>query len=120
MQPEPVQRLHLLRRHHIAGVQAVDPGHAGADPAARHFAFGGVVRRQPDMALVGGVQRGDLPGQVVVPRPRRQLVDRHRHTPHRPYAARYPITSAAERSLGASGVSRSDRQKSVGVRETDS
>ena len=33
------------------------------------------------MAPLGGVQRRDLPGQVVIPRPGRELVDAHRHNP---------------------------------------
>ena len=31
------------------------------------------------MALLGGIQRRDLPGQIVVPRPGAELVDAHRH-----------------------------------------
>ena len=32
------------------------------------------------MALLGGVQRRDLPGQIVIPGPGGELVDAHRHT----------------------------------------
>jgi hypothetical protein len=32
------------------------------------------------MALRGGIQRRDLPGQIVVPRPGAELVNAHRHT----------------------------------------
>jgi hypothetical protein len=35
------------------------------------------------MALRGGVQRRDLPGQIVVPRPGAELVNAHRHTHRR-------------------------------------
>ena len=35
------------------------------------------------MTLLGGVQRRDLPGQVVIPRSRGELVHAHRHTPER-------------------------------------
>jgi hypothetical protein len=31
------------------------------------------------MTLLGGVQRRDLPGQIVIPRPGGELVDAHRH-----------------------------------------
>lgn len=58
---------HLLRRHQVPGVQAVDPGQAGTHPHPRRFAPFGVVRRQADMPLVSGVQGGHLPGQVVIP-----------------------------------------------------
>ena len=33
------------------------------------------------MALLGGIQRRDLPGQIVVPRPGAELVNAHRHNP---------------------------------------
>jgi hypothetical protein len=35
------------------------------------------------MALRGGIQRRDLPGQVVVPRPGAELVNAHCHNPPR-------------------------------------
>jgi hypothetical protein len=41
----------------------------------------GVVGGQPDVALLGGVQRRYLPGQIVVPRPGAELVNAHRHNP---------------------------------------
>ena len=46
---------------------------------SRALAAFGVVGGQPDMALLGGIQRRDLPGQIVVPRPGAELVDAHRH-----------------------------------------
>ena len=81
MQPGPEQGPHLLRGHHVAGVEAVDTGHPRADPDPGGFAAFGVVGRQSEMALLGGVQGGDLPGQVVIPRPGGELVDAHRHNP---------------------------------------
>jgi hypothetical protein len=33
------------------------------------------------MALLGGVQCGDLPSQIVIPRPGGELVDAHSHNP---------------------------------------
>ncbi len=35
------------------------------------------------MALLGGIQRRDLPGQIVVPRPGAELVNAHRHNHQR-------------------------------------
>ena len=75
----PEQRQHLLRGHHVPGIEAVDAGHPGTHPDTGDLAALGVVAGQPDVALVGGVQGSDLPGQVVIARPGRQLVDRHRH-----------------------------------------
>ena len=72
---------HLLRRHRIPSAQAIDAGHARADPRPRTLSPFGVVGGQPDMALLGGIQRRDLPSQVVVPRPGAELVDAHRHNP---------------------------------------
>ena len=73
------QRPHLLRRHRIPGVQTVDAGHARSDPRSRALTAFGVVGGQPDVALLGGIQRRDLPCQVVVPRPCAELVNAHRH-----------------------------------------
>jgi hypothetical protein len=70
---------HLLRGHGIAGTETVDAGHARADPGSRSLSAFGVVGGQPDMALLGGIQRRDLPGQIVIPRPGAELVDAHRH-----------------------------------------
>jgi hypothetical protein len=81
METGPEQGPHLLRGHHIAGVELVDPGQSGAHPDPWGFAAFGVVGRQSEMALLGGVQGGDLPGQVVVPRPGGELVDAHSHIP---------------------------------------
>jgi hypothetical protein len=53
----------------------------GADPAAWCFALCGVVVGQGRGAELGRVHGRDLPGQVFIPRPCRELVDRHRHTP---------------------------------------
>src|SRR5688572_6522702 len=73
------ERPHLLRRHRIPSAQAVDVGHPRADPRSWSFSALGVVGGQLDMALLGGVQRRNLPRQVVVPRPGAQLVNAHRH-----------------------------------------
>ena len=76
----PEQGLHLLGGDHVAGRQPVDAGQPGADPAAGCLALGGVVVGEAGVAFLGRVQRRDLPGQVVIPRPGGQLVQRHRHT----------------------------------------
>ncbi len=73
------QEPHLLGGDHVAGVQALDAGHPGADPHARGLALLRVVGRQPGVALLGGVHRSHLPGQVLVPVPGGQLVQTH-HT----------------------------------------
>ena len=75
------QRPHLLRGHRFPCVEAVDADQARSDPGSRSLSAFGVVRGQPDMTLLGGIQRRDLPGQIVVPRPGAELVDAHRHTP---------------------------------------
>jgi len=80
--PRAEQGVHLLSGDGVAGGEAVDPGQAGPDPLAGGLAAFGVVARQTDVALLRGVQRRDLPGQVVIPRPGRQLVHAH-HTPTR-------------------------------------
>ena len=49
--------------------QAIDAGHARSDPRPRTSTAFGVVGGQSDIAVLGGVQRRDLPGQVVLPRP---------------------------------------------------
>ena len=67
---------------HVAGLQAVDPNEPGADPAPGRLALRRVVVGQGSGALLRRVERGDLPGQVLVPRPRRELVERHGHIPN--------------------------------------
>ena len=59
-----------------------DPGQAGTPPGAGRLAFGGVVVGQGGVATPGRVQGRDLPGQVLIARPGRQLLqpDRHRFT----------------------------------------
>jgi len=64
---EPPAVLHLLGGHHVADR---DPGNAdqpGADPSARRLPLRGVVVRQRRGALLRGVERDDLPGQVLIP-----------------------------------------------------
>jgi hypothetical protein len=95
MQPDAEQRLHLLRRHRIAGVQTVDPGRPGADPHTRCFAALGVIAGECDMTFLCRIQGCDLPGQVVVPRARRQLVTAHRHASQKPASPHQRSLSAA-------------------------
>ena len=94
-EPRPVQRvhallregvhsgaeqvLHLLGGHLVAGVQTVDAGHPRPQPHAGALAALGVVGRQTEVALLGGVLHRDLPGQVVIPRSGGDLVQAH-HT----------------------------------------
>jgi hypothetical protein len=80
MQPAPEQSAHLLRRHRVAAVHAVDTLHAGTDPHPRRLAPFGVIRGEPSVSLVGGVQGCDLPGQVVITGPGGELVKAHSHT----------------------------------------
>ena len=75
------QVAHLLGGDLVALVEPVDARHPGPDPRARRLALGRVVRREAGVALLGRVLGCDLAGQVVVPAPGRQLVDRHGHTP---------------------------------------
>ncbi len=72
---------HLFRGHCVPGAEAISAGYARADPRARTLSPFGVVGRQSDVALLGGIQRRDLPSQVVIPRPGAELVDAHRHNP---------------------------------------
>jgi hypothetical protein len=71
---------HLLRGDRILSVEAVEAGQARSDPRPRSLSPFGVVGGQPEMTLFGGIQRGNLPSQIVVPRPGAELVDAHRHT----------------------------------------
>ena len=73
------QGRHLVCGHVLAGVQ-VDVGQGGAEPPAGGLPALAVVVRQPGVPAVGGIHRGDLPGQVRVPVPGGQLVERH-HSP---------------------------------------
>ena len=66
MQTAAEQRSHLLSGHRVAGGQAVDPVQGSTDPHARRLAPFGVVRRQPETAFLGRIQRRDLPGQIVI------------------------------------------------------
>jgi hypothetical protein len=81
MQAGAEQSPHLLRGDRIPSVEAVDAGQARSDPGSRSLSAFGVVRGQPDMTFLGGIQRRYLPGQIVVPRPGAELVDAHRHNP---------------------------------------
>ncbi len=77
--PSPEQQLHLLSRHLGTGEVVADRCAAPAHPRPRGFAVLGVVRRQALVALFRRILHGHLPGQVVISRPGRQLVQRHRH-----------------------------------------
>ena len=70
----PEQLLHLLCGHHIAGLKPVDTGQSRTDPATRRLALRRVVARQRSPALLGRIEGGDLPRQILIPRPGRQLV----------------------------------------------
>jgi hypothetical protein len=93
MQPAPEQRAHLLRRHRVAGVQAVDARHAGTDPHPGRLTPFGVVRRQPGVSLVGRVQGSDLPGQIVITGPGGELVHAHGHTTKKAISPASAVTS---------------------------
>ena len=73
------QGRHLLGGHLLPGLQ-VDVGQGGAEPHPGGLATLGVVVGQAGVPAVGRIQHGDLPGQVGIPVPGGQLVDRH-HTP---------------------------------------
>jgi len=77
----PEQLLHLLGRDGTPGLDPVEPGQARTDPATGRLALGGVVVGQASGAILGGVERRDLAGEVLVPRARGELVKRHRHLP---------------------------------------
>ena len=68
------EKFHLLGSHDVASIDALDPGEASTDPVAGCLALGCVIVGQRHPALLGRVERGDLPGQVLIPRPGRQLV----------------------------------------------
>ena len=44
------------------------------------------------MALLGGIQCRDLPGQIVIPRPGAELVDAHRHSHPRQYRVNLAVS----------------------------
>ncbi len=73
------QVAHLVGGDLVPRRQAVEAGKTRADPLARLLALGRVVRGEAGVPLLGDVLGRDLAGQVVVPAPRRQLVDRHGH-----------------------------------------
>jgi hypothetical protein len=104
VQPAAEQRSHLLGGHRVAGGQAVDPVHAGTDPHPRRLTPLGVIRRQPGMTFLGRVQRRDLPGQIVIPGSRSELVDAHRHTHPKGVQASRAVRKTRVTSVGASGV----------------
>src|SRR4029453_16808488 len=98
------QRLHLLRGHRVAGVEAVDSVQAGADPHPWRLTAFGVVRRQPDVTFLGRIQGRDLPGQIVIPGPGCELMDAHRHTHPKGVHAAGAVRPTRATSGGAWGV----------------
>jgi hypothetical protein len=62
MKADAEQSSHLLRSYRIADLQTVDPGQPGANPNTRRLAAFGVVAGERDMAFLGRIQRGHLPG----------------------------------------------------------
>jgi hypothetical protein len=80
MQTAAEQCSHLLGGHRVADGQAVDPVQAGTDPHPRRLTAFAVVGRQPSVTFLGRVQGSDLPGQVVIPGSRCELVHAHGHT----------------------------------------
>jgi hypothetical protein len=107
MQTAAEQCSHLLGGHRVASVQAIDSVQAGTDPDAWRLAAFGVVRRQPPMTFLGRIQRRDLPGQVVITGPCRQLVEAHRHTDPKGVHAAHAVRPTRVPSGGAWGVSNS-------------
>jgi hypothetical protein len=76
------QRHHLRLRHRIPDPWAApERREAATQPHARGLTALGVVIAQGIAAAGSDVARGDLPGQVGVARPRRQLVQRHHWRP---------------------------------------
>jgi hypothetical protein len=72
------------------------------------------------MALLGGIQRRDLPGQIVIPRPGAELVNAHRHTPPKANRVNLAVSQVGVRTGDAEGVSKSGSSEIDGVRETHS
>ncbi|MCW2675464.1 MAG: hypothetical protein JWR70_504 [Modestobacter sp.] len=76
------QRQHLPLGHRITGARAAGQRRQpGAQPHAGRFAALLVVGAQRSPAAGGDISGGHLPGQVGVPRPGRQLVQRHHRRP---------------------------------------
>jgi hypothetical protein len=84
-------RPHLLRRHRVAGYEAVDPVHAGTDPRPWHLTPFGVVRRQLGMTFVG------LPRPAGSPRRRQSPPSAPPGWP-RPSRHRHPVRRATPRA----------------------
>jgi hypothetical protein len=68
------------------------------------------------MAFFGGIQRNDVPGQVVMPQPRGELVDAHRHVP-RVVAGRCGGQLGGEGTGNAGGVFDIDSVNRAGYEE---
>jgi hypothetical protein len=110
MQPDAEQRLHLLRCHRITNLQTVDASQPGTNPHARAFTALGVVAGEWYVALLGRIQGRHLPRQIVVPRPRGQLVDAHRHASQKDGQPSPAVTSSAVRPGMKEVCGTSDRE----------
>src|SRR5215217_474921 len=118
MKTDAEQRLHLLRCHRIANLQTVDASQPGTNPNARALTALGVVAGEWDVALLGRIHHRYLPSQIVVPRPRGQLVDTHRHASQKDSQHSPAVASFGSQPRNERGVSKSGSSESVGVRET--
>jgi len=76
MDAQPVERLHLRRRDTLPGCHS-ESLESRAHPPAGRLALLVVVVREARVALLGGVVRGDLAGEVAVPVTRGQLPQTH-------------------------------------------
>ena len=101
----PEQVLHLLVGDDVSVPKAVDAHEPRPDPTARRLALRGVVVSQRHRPELGRIGSRDLAGQVLVPRPGRELLQRHRHTPQGRSAAAsgHPDSSVKEVCLGRKG-----------------
>jgi len=73
----PEQGLHLRLGHHTARRNATQPVQAGTHPLPGGFPLLGVVLPQTRRPSFGGIDCRDLAGQVRIPVPRCQLMQRH-------------------------------------------
>ena len=67
------------------------------------------------MPFLGRIQRRDLPGQIVIPRPGCELVQAHRHTHLKGVHTAGAVRPTRVTSDGALGVSNMDIQRVGGV-----
>jgi hypothetical protein len=97
MQALAEQELHLLGSHRVAGPQSFDAGQARTEPDAGRLTLLVVVVGQGSAHRPDRVVAGDLPGQVVIARPRGQLLHPH----HRDHLL--PPVQADEPAIGGHG-----------------